>query len=301
VFFQCPRKWYYREVYADPSSSDLLRKEAFFLSQLSNLRAWRGKVVDQIITRFIIPALNRHECVDQKKVLDYMNEFVQNQLAFGKARSYRENTTSKFRTDPCYCAFLELEYDSALPEDTVQKCIDEIGVSLKNLLNSEFIRRVSEDGLHLVAQRTLKLRFLDSQINCTPDLIAFFRSAPPSVVDWKVETPDYKDHWLQLGLYGLVLSRVEPHRDFPPESCNFLRDPRNIDLLEFQLLRDKAHRYKITPEDVVDVENYIFSSATQISRFVNGGSVTDPHSLPSAKYAETCMNCNFRKLCWRGN
>jgi len=301
VFFQCPRKWYYRKIYADSGSSDPLRKEAFFLSELSNLRAWRGKLVDQVISRFIIPRLNKHERFEKQEVLDYAKNLVHNQLEFGKTKSYRKDVSSEFRSRPVYCAFFELEYGSVLSEDDIQKCVGEINTSLVNLMTSELIKRIYEDGLHMIAQRTLKLRFLDISVNCTPDLIAFFKSAPPTVVDWKVETPQYKDHWLQLGLYGLVLSRVEPHRDFPPESHPMLKNPGNIELLEFQLLHSHAHEYKITPEDVIDVENYIYSSTTQISRFVNGGSVVDPHHLPSAKNAESCVSCNFRKLCWRGD
>jgi len=299
VFLECPRKWYYREVFADGDSQNTLRKEAFFLRQLSNLRAWRGKLVDQVISRLVIPILNRHEPLDQDGVLKYAEDLIQNQMEFGKTKSYRKDTTSSFRTGPYYCAFFELEYGSVLSEESVQKYIQEINNSLKNLLNSNFIKQVSEDGLRLVAQRTLKLRFVDSQICCTPDLIAFFKSSPPTVVDWKVETPHYKDHWLQLGLYGIVLSRIDPHKDFPAQSCDMLKDPGNIELVEFQLLHNKEHRYKITADDVVDVENYIYSTSSQISRFSNGDSLVDPHTIPCGRNAETCMNCNFRKLCWR--
>jgi hypothetical protein len=299
VFFECPRKWYYREVFADSTSDDALRKEAFLLKQLSNLRAWRGKLVDQVISRFLIPALNRHESIDQEKVLKYASDLVRCQMAFGKASNYRKEVSSEFRANPEYCAFFELEYGSTLPEDKVQMCVEEIRHSLKNLLSSDFVKQINEDGVHLIAQRTLKLQFLDLQVRCTPDLIAFLKSRPPTIVDWKVETPNYKDHWTQLGLYGVVLSRIEPHKDFPTQFLDLLKDSENIDLFEFQLLHNKIHKYKIAPDDVIDVENYIYSSASQISRFFNGGSIVDPHSIPSGRNAETCLTCNFRKLCWR--
>jgi hypothetical protein len=278
-----------------------MRKEAFFLGKLSNLRAWRGKLVDQVVTRFIIPRLKKHEWIDQQAVLNYANDLIQNQLQFGRAKSYRNNVTSSFRNGPHYCAFFELEYGSLLSGDAIQKCVNEINTSLRNLLNSELIKRISEDGLHIIAQRILKLEFSGSTVNCTPDLIVFFKFAPPAVIDWKVETPTYKDHWLQLGLYGLVLSRVGPHKDFPVEFCSVLRDPRNIELLEFQLLNNRVYNYKITTEDITNIENFIYSSATQMVRFLNGNSVVDPHVLPSTKNSETCLSCNFRKLCWKGN
>jgi hypothetical protein len=299
VFFQCPRKWYYRKVFADSHSTDFSRKEAFFLSELSNLRAWRGKLVDQVISRFIIPRTNVHDHLEKQEVLDYAKSLLSNQLEFGKAMNFRNGVSSEFRRGNDYCAFFELEYGSLITQELIQKYVDEINTSLTNLMNSEFMKRVSEDGLHMIAQRTLKMRFLGTSVNCTPDLIAFFKSSQPAIIDWKVETPQYKDHWLQLGLYGVVLSRVEPHKDFPAECCQVLKNPSNIELLEFQLLHNNLHQYKITQEDIIGLENYIYSSTTQISRLVVGDSIVDPHVLPGAVNAESCLSCNYKKLCWR--
>lgn len=301
IFFQCPRKWYYQKFYADPASTDEIRKEAFFLSQLSNLRAWRGKLVDQVITRFVIPRLNKHEVIPKDEVLNFAQSVINNQLEFGKRRGYRDKTSSEFRSDLRYCAFFELEYQKTLPEENLKQCQKEINQSLLNLLDSEFLKLASKDGIRFIAQRTLKLSFAGSMVCCTPDLIAFFKSTPPMIVDWKVETPEYKDHWLQLGLYGVVLSRIDPHKDFPSEFNSSLKNPCNIDLQEFQLLRNQVHKYRITLDDVVDVENYVYSSAAQMLRFIDDESVTDPHNIPSSRHAESCLICNFKKICWRTN
>jgi len=301
LFLQCPRKWYYREFYADAKTDDPVRKEAYFLNELSSIRAWRGKLVDLVITRFIIPRLNRHEIIDEGAALDYARDCVNNQLDFGKARSYRGDTTSTFRIARSYCAFFELEYGGSLPDELIRESIEEVETSLRNLMKSELMRRIQEDGLHMAAQRTLKLKFSGVVVNSTPDLIAFFKSDSPMIADWKVETPAYKDHWLQLGLYGVVLSRVKAHRDFPSHLHKILRDPSNIDLLEFQLLHNRTYAYRITREDVTDIENYIYWSASQMSRLLNGSKTSpiDPHVLPTTRNPEICARCNFRKICWR--
>lgn len=299
LFSQCPRKWYYQKVYANPEGKNDKQREAYFLSQLSNIRAWRGKVVDQVISRFLIPALNRHQPVNQDALLNFAQKVVDGQLDFGKRKAYRRNTTSEFRNDINYCAFFELEYGLPFNDENIAQCQAEINQSLINIHQSKFLKQSYEDGVHFIAQRTLKLPFSDSLVCCTPDLIAFFKSKPPLVIDWKVETPRYKDHWLQLGLYGVALSRIEPHKDFPTEFHSYLKDPCNIELQEHQLLHNQVHKYKITPQDIVDVENYVYSSSSRMLRLVDNGFNSNPLEIPSAKRAESCMGCNFKKICWR--
>lgn len=102
VFLHCPRQWYYGTVFANLKTKSPDRTEACFLKRLQSIHSWRGKLVDQAITRFVVPKLNKHEPVDSDELLVYVNSLMQAQLAFANARLYRDSK-AKATTDD-YCA-----------------------------------------------------------------------------------------------------------------------------------------------------------------------------------------------------
>jgi CRISPR/Cas system-associated exonuclease Cas4 (RecB family) len=256
-------------------------------------------VVDQVITKFIVPRLNKHQSIDQDETLAYASKLMERQLAFGKAMRYREGNINK---GDDYCAFFELEYEGKLDDKTVQNACEEVKISLINLLNSKLMSEICEEGLYLIAQRSLHFTFSDVTVSCTPDLIVFFNSKEPIIIDWKVEAPTYKEHWLQLGVYGVALSRVTPHKDFPVEWCSSLTDPTKIGLIEFQLLRNQELKYFLTQEDIIDIEDYIYTSSNRMRQMINGSNKKPElliNLLPTARSPEACIRCKFRKICWK--
>jgi len=302
VFAQCPKKWYYEAAFANSKAGEPERKEAYILKHLQSVHSWRGKLVDQVITRFVVPKLNRHEQIDLGEVLAYANWLMGAQLTFAKAHLYRNNGVNGAKPDTRdYCALFELEYNGSLSDETIQQANEEVKSSLINLLNSHLIHEIAEDGLHLIAQRTLQFPFAGVTVKCTPDLIAFFRSKPPVIVDWKVQALNHREHWLQLGLYGVALSRVTPHKDFPAEWRTTLGNPTKIDLIEFQLLRNQELRYFLTQDDVIDIEDYIYISSIRMRQIMNGNNKPKLliDLLPTAKSPDVCMRCKFRKICWK--
>lgn len=132
---------------------------------------------------------------------------------------------------------------------------------------------------------------------------SFFSDKPPMIIDWKVETAKYREHWLQLGIYGVALSRVKPHKDFPLKSHNSLTDPTQIDLIEFQLLRNQEIEYKLTEEDIIDIEDYVFTSSLGMQQIVECGISPEQlvEILPKARLSWACSRCNFQKICWGRN
>lgn len=299
VFAQCPRKWYYNTIFADRKSPNPLRQEADILSRLNSIHAWRGKLVDQVISTFVVPRFNRGTWVSLDAAINHAEWLMNKQLAFGLSNSHRNN--GGVGTDGNSCAFFELEYGGTLTADTIENAKNEIRASLTNLYNSNLMAEIRKNAVKLVAQRPLQFPFAGVTVMGTPDLIAFFKDHPPHIVDWKVEAPTYKEHWLQLGSYGVALSRVKPHSDFPEQWHETLKDPVNIDLTEFQLLRNKEQEYHMTPEDVVDIEDYIYTSIERMQLLTNGRKLNELNidDFPTAKSPETCMRCNFRKICWK--
>ena len=301
IFSQCPKKWYYGAVFANPRSNDPERKEAYLLKHLQSVYAWRGKLVDQVITRFVVQKLNGHEKVDSDEVLACADRLMATQFAFAKAQLYRNSGVNDAKVSASdYCALFELEYGGSLDEDSIKLVGEEVRDSLTNLLDSRLMSEIAEDGLHLIAQRTLQFQFANVIVKSTPDLIAFFKNKPPAIIDWKVEAPKHKEHWLQLGVYAVSLSRVTPHKDFPLQWKSNLSDPTKIGLTEFQLLRNREVQYFPTQEDVIDTEDYIYTTSSRMQHMINNSNKPELliNLLPTTKSPEICVRCQFKKICW---
>ena len=58
IFKQCPRKWFFSTIYADARSTDPQRHEAYLLSKLQSIYAWRGQIVDSALGNLVAADLN---------------------------------------------------------------------------------------------------------------------------------------------------------------------------------------------------------------------------------------------------
>ena len=132
AFLQCLKKWYYHSVFASSRAGDSERREAYFLKKLQSIHAWRGKLVDQVITKHIVPRMNKRQEIDVPELLKYANMLMDAQLAFAKSGKYRDLGV---RTgDITYCALLELENGGSLSEESINQIRDQMNEALINFL-----------------------------------------------------------------------------------------------------------------------------------------------------------------------
>jgi len=102
---------------------------------------------------------------------------------------------------------------------------------------------------------------------------------------------------MQLATYAVALSQITPHVDFP-ELPNPL-DPTCIRLAEIQLLTNQQRIYTLTSADIEEVEDYIARTATDMLLALAGESDESAlTTLPVTDYADHCMRCPYRQLCW---
>lgn len=300
MFSKCPRKWYYSEIMASPTAKDSMRREAYLLKQLQSVHAWRGSLVDTVIEKLIVPRIKSKILPSEDDVIDFSMNLMDRQLKFGKERKFRCRNATKSSLGDEYCAFYDMEYNGGLDENSLQEAREDVIVSLRNLIRSNFLKEIMQDGLYSIAQRSMTFKFEDMSISCTPDLVTFFPDNPPLITDWKVHTFANANYWLQLGVYAVALSRIKPHRDFPPVVESQLEDPTTFRIVEYQLLKNKQREYSISPEDVADIYDYIFRSCTEMNRLVDGKKYdeSDPKQFQTARSPEICERCRFKKLCW---
>lgn len=295
TFALCRRKWYFEKFYANRKVKDKERNRAFFLKRLQSVHAWRGKLVDEVITKFVVPRLNNAQHIELDNVLSFANSLIGTQL------NERRNLTSAncngfFEKAHDIHPFFEVEYGNGLSDDAILAATTEINKSLTNLLNSKLFAEISQ-GSKLLAQRRLQFKFANWSVSCMPDLIIFPDNSNPRIVDWKVEAPVNKEHRPQLAVYALALSNAKPHRDFPEVWRGRSIDVLGIGLMEFQLLRNKEQNYVLSSDDIIDVEDYIFRTSSAMSSSVKDHPSAD--LFPTTYFPSLCANCKFRKICWK--
>jgi hypothetical protein len=301
AFSRCQRKWFYSEVMANHKSKDPLRREAYLLKQLQSVYAWRGSLVDDVIEKLIVPGMRHGILPSESEVIDFSMKLMDDQIAFGTAARHRCQNMTKSNENNAYCAFYDVEYNGGLNEKTLHDARQEVKASLVNLLRSDFLRETLRNSSTLIAQRPLMFRFEETTISCTPDLIAFAKQGRPLIVDWKVHSFGNADSWLQLGIYAVALANVKPHKDFPADGQKSLKDPTNIRLVEYQLLKNKQREYSISLDDVDDIHDYIFRSCSGMNRLLRGRKYKelDINQFQTARSPSICEKCRFRKLCWK--
>lgn len=297
TFAACQRKWFYSNFFAYWGAKDKLRKEAYYLKQLQSIHAWRGSLVDKVISRKIVPAMNTGPMPSTEEVTDYAMQLAEIQLEFGKKSKHRQPGITKTNTKDEYCALFDVEYGD-LAHDAVEQAKKEITISIQNLMGSAPFSYVTKENSHVIDQRSLPFVFDGITVSCTPDLVAFFENEPPMIIDWKVHAFATHESRMQLALYAAALSRTNPHKDFPE---NFITKENNVRLMEFQLLKNKPREYSLSEEDILDVEDYIFQSITNMRRACDWKEpkMFDPSDFQTARKPDECSRCGFKKLCWK--
>lgn len=295
VFKQCPRKWYYQYVLADARSKDVLRQEAAHLKRLSSVQAWRGKLVDTVISTYAVPRLNRKEEIDTDAMVKYALKLGDDQVAYA-----RNPPLDNGRSDAVKCYLFDIEYGRELDSEKIEHAKTEVMQALRNFAGSNFVKEFRESGSFLISQRMIQFKQDGTSIRCTPDLIAFYSLLTPTLVDWKVQASDYSEHWQQLAVYAYALAHINPHSDFPKEWAGAFKDPTRIRLVEYQLLQNKERTYTVDQTDLIDIEDFIYTTSNKMHRMLHDRDypTIKPQDVPTTTRPSLCLRCPFRKICW---
>lgn len=297
IFRTCQRKWFYSAHYKRSGSKDPLRHEAYLLSRLQSVQAWRGNLVDHVIERRILPALKNGWSLNANNVLAFAKNLFDRQAAFALAHRLREPNLNGAVDDEAFAAFYKIEYGEGVSAAELREAWREVDLALKNLLSMGDLLRLLGSATQLVAQRTLFYPLDNVGVFAKPDLIAFFAEGPPLIVDWKVHTYATQDYRLQLSLYAAALMRCERHKDFPETLANY--QPTDVRLIEVQLLTNQQRKYTLSDLDVEELDTHVAVSIAEMI-LATGGNVKRlvPFDSPATSYPEACQSCQFRKLCW---
>lgn len=293
--------WFYRQIVAHHAAKDPLRREAYLLGKLDSLWSWRGRLVDDVITRHVVPVLAAGRTPELATLLAIARENYDAQLAFAAAHRLRE-AGMRPSQHPDFLALREIERGAPPSDADLAKAWRDIERALTNLLALEVLLERLRGATLLLPQRALTYkRDLPKgepvTVRAVPDLLAFFRDAPPLIVDWKVHTHATAGYREQLAGYAFALIRSNGHWGLPNLSRLSATD---VELIEAQLLTNELRSYALTDEDMKAVEAYRVESALSMQALLidRGKGNRNPYTVPTTTDFRTCESCNFKAPCW---
>ncbi len=297
-FRQCQRQWFFKNVVANARAKDPFRKRAYLLSKLQSISAWRGSIVDNVISNTIIPNINRRSPITLNDAKTYARSLFDRQLAYARRHPLGDLALKVSQEGDDFAVLYPMEYGGELPEHEIERAWGEVETALENLFRMEDIKQILKSSDYVVAQRALQYKLMDGvTVLAYPDAIAFRRSAPPVIIDWKVHAFGTNDAWLQLAIYAIALSRCNPHSDFP---TGFGMQPQASTLYEVQLLTNVVREHSLDEEQIVEAEEYMCSSAYEITCLTEGRKYSElsVEDFRLATYEQTCQRCAFRAIFW---
>ena len=298
TFQRCQRQWFIKQFLANANAKkDPIRREAYLLSTLQSLYAWRGSIVDDVISRVIIPSLNRKIFPPRIDIIHDARQLFDTQLAFALDNRMREPGMTKKQAGNSFAALFPVEYGISITQEELDLAWQDIENAFYNLYKMTSLIALLQRGNWIIAQRPLAFTCHETQSRMVPDLIAFYDNEAPLIVDWKVHSFGTNNARLQLASYALALVSCNPHSDFPRSLKRY--QPSDIRLLEVQLLTGQQRSYELTGADIEAVETYILRTNMEMLLVTEGQARQwSMFDFSAANYAETCQNCNFRSLCW---
>lgn len=300
-FRKCPRQWYYSNVVSDKRvKKDEFRKEVTILAYLQNIQAWRGSIVDDIISRLLINAINKKRIIQKDYYLNEAAKTFESQLNYARQKTYREGKNNSEIID--FGGLLEIEFGRNILEEDLKIAKQEIMDALNNLLDDKLFIEYLQSADHLISQRPLIYSYDRFTVKAIPDLMLIFTDKPPHIVDWKVHTYGTNSYDEQLVSYAIALNQVaraKPHVDFPSNIKDFqLKDYK---LTEYQLLHpDRIRRNYVIDDE--SLERFSDKLSRGLMEMYMAGchqkySQVTVDEFPTTDFVENCKNCPFTLIC----
>lgn len=296
-YSKCQRKWFLNDKMGSRSLKDKERREIYQLSELESIDAWRGKIVEYTIEKYILPRIKKNILINE--VLDFAKNIARKRYEFARQQTYKTPNLKKTEHSIDYCALYAFEYLENEKEikQSLKKAWDDIENALTNFINNEELIKYLASSEYFVFQRAIQFQYHDWTVKCVPDLIILSKSQPPHIFDWKVHffgTRTYND---QLSLYALALTKCAPHKDFKDYLISTC--PSNIKLSEYQLLKNVIRDYKITIEDVEELHDSITEGiySMQLKRCGDKYEDLRIEDFEKTNNIEHCKHCSFKKIC----
>jgi hypothetical protein len=300
TFRQCNRKFYFLDVLARHERKDLVRRKAYELKSMQNLKMWAGSVVDKFLEVTLIPKIRDKAELNFATLAAEAVALAKNQFEFSKNGLYKDGGLKKGEVGSQFCILDIHEVNAPYTESELAEAFDNIRQAIEN-----FPQIRMPDGVLLID-------FLNACNRLTPnvnnwlvyvekarvkpqmDLLAL-HSWKPVVMDWKLSASFSSDYSRQLIISGITvfLKRLES-TDKKPYTYGDIR------LYEVNLLKGEVKQHEFTEEKVHELINYITLTAEDIFLLKGDSEGEDLPDIDNFEFTDDpglCSSCNFQTLC----
>src|SRR5271165_1180104 len=291
LFRRCQRQFFFREIAAHHSPKEAWRREAFILKQLKSLEMWRGTVIHEGIQHYVVPALEKGDPLDWKRLEEQTLQRARAQLAFSEQKRYREPGIAKGRHED-FCALLPHERGDGVSKLEFDEVCNEITAAFQRLATLTDLWQVVLGRKDCEAEKQIWLEFDDVKIMVQIDLLFERLLGQPTIIDWKsYELGGDTDARLQTVLYGWALWKSKRFAG--------LRSPGDIELLECQVQDGVVTKHECSFEVFEELEDYIYRSLHRIFTLCRSKKLTEArlHDFAFTDNSNNCEHCTFRQLC----
>jgi hypothetical protein len=300
MFDRCQRQWFFKTHVASAKSNDKGRRLAYLLSKLQSVSAWRGNVVDHVLSKEVIPAIQHGEQVSAESAIASAMKLFDRQLAVAREHRIHEPGFKPSALGDDFAAFYAIEYSGGVADEEVERAREEVKEAIKGFFSMENLLARLASARRLITQRHLFFSHADTKVRAVPDVIVFSDGHPPAIIDWKVHAFGRHDAWLQLAVYAAALTRTDTRLDYQVATDEFASE--EIGLVEVQLLTRAIRRHRLSEEDVERADAYVARSAEAMALALGDSAEKacelPPDSFPAARYASACESCAYRRICW---
>ena len=303
MFERCQRQWFYATKVASARAKDYVRQRAYRLSKLQSVSGWRGSVVDKVLSDEVIPAIGRGISVSKDVAVSSAMRMFDRQLDIARQHRIMDTDIKPNSRHGELVALHCIEYQGEVDEDEIKRARDDVASAIEAFFEMDALIARLRSADRLIPQRPICFEHSRVTVRAVPDVLAFFRTDPPAIIDWKVHAFGWRDAWLQLAVYASALTRCKPHNDFPVTPHTF--DATDVELLEVQLLSRTIRCHQLEEEHFSRAEAYIAQSAEAMNlaagAFHSAATSLDPFQYPVTYYPDTCQRCAYRSLCWEAD
>ncbi len=109
-----------------------MRREAYLLSKLQSLYAWRGQIVDTVVEQVLVPALSQGKRPMLNEMLNSARKLFEQQLAFGRQHRVRDPGFKLAEAGDSFTAFYAVEYGEGISDAEASEAWADVEKALRN-------------------------------------------------------------------------------------------------------------------------------------------------------------------------
>lgn len=295
----CNRKYYFASILASFHRKDPLRRKAYELKCVQNLKMWQGSVVDKTMEKVIIPAIKQKQALNFQSFAEQAIALAERQFNYSKLQVYRDDSLRKADVEDDFCILDIHELGKPFCEQDLTEAYQVIQQAILNIENicmpdgKKLVDFLWECNQLVPNITNWSVLIEDGRLAPQIDLIAY-HNWKPVVIDWKLSASYTSDYARQLILCGITV--FLKRKENPSKQPHELGD---ISLYEVNLLKSTVRAHDFSQQAYNEMIDYVALTSRDI-KLLRSGEIDGQIDIEAFETTDDeghCKLCNFRSLC----